>query len=147
MALTWGNIKQWSPATLDTAETNLRKARRSMLDLADELETMGLPKQWHGDASQASRTRLTNVTQDLKDLVAEVSAAYTAVCDAADGVRGVEQAVDAAQEFATLHQLSISADGTVTDKGPGGNAATPCTPGVFERLVEEVDLVFTGSAD
>jgi len=119
VALTWGNIKQWSPATLDTAETNLRKARRSMLDLADELETMGLPKQWHGDASQASRTRLTNVTQDLKDLVAEVSAAYAAVCDAADGVRGVEQAVDAAQEFATLHQLSISADGTVTDKGPG----------------------------
>ncbi|EAQ00278.1 hypothetical protein JNB_08904 [Janibacter sp. HTCC2649] len=118
MALTWGNIKQWSPATLDTAETTLREARRSMLDLADELETMGLPKQWHGDASQASRTRLTNVTQDLKDLVAEVSAAYTAVCDAADGVRGVEQAVDAAQEFATLHQLSISADGTVSDMGP-----------------------------
>ncbi|MEO7268123.1 MAG: alpha/beta hydrolase [Knoellia sp.] len=118
MALTWGNIKQWSPATLDTAETDLRKARRSMLDLADELETMGLPKQWHGDASQASRTRLTNVTQDLKDVVAEVSAAYTAVCDAADGVRGVELAVDAAQEFATLHRLSISADGTVTDTGP-----------------------------
>jgi hypothetical protein len=118
VTLTWGNVKQWSPTTLDTAETNLRKARRSMLDLADELETMGLPKQWHGDASQGSRTRLKNVTQDLKDLVAEVSAAYTAVCDAADGVRGVELAVDAAQEFATLHQLSISADGTVTDRGP-----------------------------
>jgi hypothetical protein len=35
----------------------------------------------------------------------------------------------------------------VTDKGPGGNAATPCTAGVFERLAKEVDLVFTGSAD
>ena len=35
----------------------------------------------------------------------------------------------------------------VTDKGPGGNAATPCTPEVFDRLVREVDLVFTGSAD
>lgn len=118
MALTWGDIKQWSPTTLDTAEADLRKARRSMLDLADELETMGLPKRWHGDASQTSRTRLTNVTEDLKDIVAEVSTAYTAVCDAADGVRGVELAVDAAQEFATLHHLSISADGTVTDKGP-----------------------------
>jgi hypothetical protein len=35
----------------------------------------------------------------------------------------------------------------VTDKGPGGNAATPCTAEAFERLVEEVDLVLTGSAD
>jgi hypothetical protein len=35
----------------------------------------------------------------------------------------------------------------VTDKGPGGNAATPCNPDVLERLSKEVDLVFTGSAD
>jgi hypothetical protein len=37
--------------------------------------------------------------------------------------------------------------GLVTDKGPGANAATACTPAVFARLVEEVDLVLTGSAD
>ncbi len=35
----------------------------------------------------------------------------------------------------------------VTDKGPGGNAATPCTPQVLEQLTKEVDLVLTGSAD
>jgi hypothetical protein len=35
----------------------------------------------------------------------------------------------------------------VTDKGPGANSATPCTPQVFDRLTEEVDLVLTGSAD
>ena len=35
----------------------------------------------------------------------------------------------------------------VTDKGPGGNAATACTPPVMERLAKEVDLVLTGSAD
>jgi len=118
VALTWGSIKQWAPTTLDTAEVDLRTDRRSLLDLADELETMGLPKNWHGDAAEVSRTELRNVTQDLKDLVAEVSAAYAAVCDAADGVRGVELAVDAAAEYATLHDLSISSDGTVTDVGP-----------------------------
>lgn len=118
MALTWGDVKKWTPATLDTAEVNLRKDRRSLLDLADELETMGLPKNWHGDAAQVSRTKLKSVTQNLKDVVAEVSAAYTAVCDAADGVRGVELAVDAAAEYARLHDLSISSDGTVTDAGP-----------------------------
>jgi hypothetical protein len=35
----------------------------------------------------------------------------------------------------------------VTDKGPGHNAATPCSDDVLARLGEEVDLVFTGSAD
>jgi len=35
----------------------------------------------------------------------------------------------------------------VTDKGPGHNAATPATDVVYDRLVKEVDLVITGSAD
>jgi hypothetical protein len=35
----------------------------------------------------------------------------------------------------------------VTDKGPGANAATPCTPEILEQLAKEVDLIFTGSAD
>jgi hypothetical protein len=37
--------------------------------------------------------------------------------------------------------------GLVTDKGPGHNAATPVRDDVLARLVEEVDLVITGSAD
>ena len=35
----------------------------------------------------------------------------------------------------------------VTDKGPGANAATPCTPAVFERISDECDVVLTGTAD
>jgi hypothetical protein len=35
----------------------------------------------------------------------------------------------------------------VTTKGPGHNAATPCSDEVFARLTKEVDLVLTGSAD
>ena len=35
----------------------------------------------------------------------------------------------------------------VTDKGPGHNAATPCSSEVIDRLAREVDLVLTGSAD
>ena len=35
----------------------------------------------------------------------------------------------------------------VTDKGPGANAATPCTGETMERIGKEVDLVLTGSAD
>jgi hypothetical protein len=35
----------------------------------------------------------------------------------------------------------------VTDKGPGANAATPCTPAVLDRLTQECDVALTGSAD
>ncbi|MCJ7438471.1 MAG: hypothetical protein MUP97_12015 [Acidimicrobiia bacterium] len=35
----------------------------------------------------------------------------------------------------------------VIEKGPGANAATPCTEAVFERLRSECDVVLTGSAD
>ena len=35
----------------------------------------------------------------------------------------------------------------VTDKGPGHNAATPCSDAVLDRRAKEVDLVITGSAD
>jgi hypothetical protein len=38
----------------------------------------------------------------------------------------------------------------VTKKGPGGqsaNAAIPCAPDIFERVVNEADIVITGAAD
>jgi hypothetical protein len=50
----------------------------------------------------------------------------------------------------TAEQLAMRTGASVvliTDKGPGANAATPCTPAVLEQLSKEVDLVLTGSAD
>jgi hypothetical protein len=35
----------------------------------------------------------------------------------------------------------------VSDKGPGHNAATPCSDQVLDRMAKEVDIVLTGSAD
>ncbi|CAN7180262.1 alpha/beta hydrolase [Knoellia sp. LjRoot47] len=114
MPLTWSDITAWKHEPLATAERELRTTRRDLLDLADELATMGLPKNWTGDAAETSGTRLATVADDLRDVVAEVSAAYTAVCDAADGVLGVVGAVDQAQEYARLSSLTISASGVVT---------------------------------
>ena len=47
-------------------------------------------------------------------------------------------------------QLAVRTGATVslvTEKGPGHNAATPCSDEVLDKLTEEVDLVITGSAD
>ncbi|MFW5468528.1 alpha/beta hydrolase [Knoellia sp. CPCC 206435] len=114
MALTWSDITRWRHEPFATAESRLRTTRRDMLDLADELATMGLPRSWTGSASQTSGNRLRIITDDLRDVVAEVSAAFTAVCDAADAVLGVVTAVDEAQEYARLSSLVISSGGTVS---------------------------------
>jgi hypothetical protein len=50
----------------------------------------------------------------------------------------------AAEQLAMRTGASLA---LITEKGPGANAATPCTPAVLERLSKEVDLVLTGSAD
>lgn len=72
MALTWKDITGWTPGPLDTAEANLRTARSTLTELADELATMGTPSNWTGSAATAANGKLKTVSQDLKDLVAEV---------------------------------------------------------------------------
>lgn len=53
----------------------------------------------------------------------------------------------AAQSLASRVGASVS---LVTKKGPQGlsaNAAIPCAPDIFDRLVAEADIVITGAAD
>jgi len=50
----------------------------------------------------------------------------------------------AASQLASRTGATLS---LVTDKGPGHNAATPCSDEVLSRLAGEVDVVITGSAD
>ena len=50
----------------------------------------------------------------------------------------------------TLAQRTGARVSLVTKKGPQGrsaNAAIPCAPDIFERLVAEADVVITGAAD
>jgi hypothetical protein len=52
--------------------------------------------------------------------------------------------VRVAEQLAARTGATVS---LVTYKGPGHNAATPCSDEVMDKLTEEVDLVITGSAD
>lgn len=50
----------------------------------------------------------------------------------------------------TLAQRTGATVSLVVKKGPGGrsaNAAIPCAPDVFDRVLDEADLVVTGAAD
>lgn len=118
MPLTWGDILQWHPAALDSAEAALRAARSACTDRAGDLDAMATPKGWSGDAADNASVSLRRLRGELRDLVAQVSAAYTAVRDAADGVRGVESAVRTALDHAHAGEFSIDADGTVRDLRP-----------------------------
>jgi hypothetical protein len=52
--------------------------------------------------------------------------------------------VRAAEQLASRTGARVA---LVTDKGAGRNAATPCSDEVLDRLVNDVDVVVTGSAD
>lgn len=106
MALTWGEIKRWRAGPLDSAERGLRTARDDLLRLSDELAEMGVPRNWGGEAANASRGALRRVTDSVETLVAEISGSRRAVADASDAVAGVEQAVSAVTEYASTNNLS-----------------------------------------
>jgi hypothetical protein len=55
-----------------------------------------------------------------------------------------ELMVRAAEQLASRTGARVA---LVTDKGAGRNAATPCSDEVLDRLVDDVDVVVTGSAD
>jgi hypothetical protein len=55
-----------------------------------------------------------------------------------------ELMVRAADQLASRTGARVS---LVTDKGAEHNAATPCSDAVLQRLVDEADVVITGSAD
>jgi hypothetical protein len=155
MELTWGNIKQWRAAPLESAERDLKTARDDLLRLSDELAEMGVPKNWGGSAATASRQALGRVSDNIEWLVAEVSGAHRAVMDAADAVDGVVRGVEAVTNYARLHNLSVSADGTVTDDEPGmcyasehdAKLATQERQGIVDECVSRIEEALRKAAD
>lgn len=71
MALTWKDIAGWTPGR-STRPRPTSAGPSTLTELADELATMGTPSNWTGSAATAANGKLKTVSQDLKDLVAEV---------------------------------------------------------------------------
>lgn len=114
MMVTWRHASSWRSEPIEQVEIALRADRDALLSCADELDRMGTPTDWTGEAAEAAKQRRAELCDDLEVLVAELSAARKAAIQAADALVGVEHAVAEARSFATAKGFTIADDGTVT---------------------------------
>lgn len=115
MSYGWAEVVRWSAGPLDTAFADLTSRRDELLECQDELDAMGTPTHWVGDAAEGARSSRRALTDDLEVLVAQISAARRALATASDAMPGLERAVENARSHARDHGLAIGTDGSVED--------------------------------
>jgi hypothetical protein len=122
--VSYGDIRQWKSAPLDTAVADLNKRGDELLGLSDELAAAGTPQAWTGDAANAARGKRDSITDRMEHLVAGVAAVRRAIGEATDAVEALTHAVRETDELARRNQFTIGDDGRITDtQSTSDNAA------------------------
>jgi hypothetical protein len=116
--ISYGQVRQWRPEPLDSAEQHLKGCGEKLLGLADEFAAMGTPTGWAGLAAAAATSRRTQVTDRMERIVAGVTATRTGLMQGADALTGLKQGVEEADALAKAREFTISDDGSVTDVAP-----------------------------
>jgi hypothetical protein len=119
-ALAWSQVRTWRAGPLEDSGTRLTTTLNRLVGAGDELAAMGRLTGWRGEAADAARCEQKAITDQLEDLVGELSAARAAMFRAADGVLGVQAAVARIEEFAEAQSL------VVTDAGVQDTMPLPC---------------------
>ncbi|AXB47079.1 alpha/beta hydrolase [Amycolatopsis albispora] len=116
--VSYGEVRQWSPGPLDTAERNLKALSDQLIDLSDEFVTTSTPAGWTGDAASAAARERTTITGRMEDIVAGVAAARTGLATAADAVVTLGHAVAEVDALARANGFGIGDNGAVRDVAP-----------------------------
>ncbi len=121
MTATWSQIKKWAPEALHDAAEELRSIEDKLIDLARLVKVE--PTHWTGTAADGAKKELTAIGEVLEDRMTEVAAVRRGLLTAHDAVTGIQSLVADIIDFAASNELSIDAEGTVTDvKEPEGGA-------------------------
>lgn len=115
MGVSWGQVRQWHAAPLETAGNGLHASIDQIMRLDDDLAAHGVAPSWQGQAADAAAAERRALSEKLEDLITEVSVARRAVLEAADVVGGIERSVTGVESFAAAKGLSLSDDGRVDD--------------------------------
>lgn len=118
MTLTYGNVRQWDPAGITTASTELRAELDTLEKACDELEAHSVPGSWVGFASAMAKWRTSTLVGRMSTHVEETSQFERAIFNAESEVSAVKRSIDAIDADARAQDFEISADGTVTDVSP-----------------------------
>ncbi|MGH8572449.1 MAG: hypothetical protein ACREX8_07735, partial [Gammaproteobacteria bacterium] len=119
MTASYHDVRRWDAEALEGAANTIRASKDKLLGLEDELTVSFGPLFWHGEAADAARGRLSVLRDRAERVVAEASAVQRALHAASDAVSELKILVEEIDSFASTHQFSIAADGSLRD-----NAAT-----------------------
>lgn len=113
MSPAWEDIQDWDPAALRDAADDLSTRRQTLLTAAQDSEAAHAGIASTGDAVDQMKTTLSNMTDDLDQLMSEASELMMATAEAADGVWQVQTKVIECHDYAHMHRLTINGDGSV----------------------------------
>ena len=114
MSLTYGQVRTWRAAPLETAGEDTSAHIETITSLQSDLEATRVPG-WTGYAADAAERERATLQDQLEVVAARLGATRRAFFDTADAVTGVEHAVREVDALALTHQFEISGTGMVTD--------------------------------
>lgn len=112
---TFGDLRGWDAAGLESASTDLRGDLRVLERARDDLEQKTLPDSWSGLARLSGEIRQRALVGRMSEHVDGVRVFERAVFSAAATVRTIRTEVDAIDSDARGRELSVGADGSVSD--------------------------------
>lgn len=118
MSITWAQMRDWKADGLTHAGDVCNKAKQTLLNQEDELKASAVPKMWEGEASEAAKIQNAKLTDDIQDLMVQVSALGTGLDRAAPRVQHIASMSEHLQTRAHTKQFEIGQDGAVRDLKP-----------------------------
>lgn len=106
--LTWGTIKEWKSAHLDSVVEGLLNQRNKAMGVHEQIRDIDVTTGWEGNGASASQNALAR----LKDICAHhlglIGELMTATSSAQSGLSEVEHAVAEAQSFADSNGFPLT---------------------------------------
>lgn len=118
--VTVADIRNWRPERLNEVFDQLSRQQDTLVALEDELAAIRNPPEWEGAAAAAARLGYDWLAEDLRRLVAGVSAVRRSVGEASEVALALTRALTEAQDLARFHGFEVTGAGAVLDVHPPG---------------------------
>lgn len=140
--LTYEKLMSWRPDALSSTADQLNADRKRFIDLQDEIDQGKPPESWIGQAATSANSTYPRLSNDLNDLVAEVSPVIQALDDAASTIKS-------SQDHAQTTMTTIESRGWIAKFSSGGVEVSDPSPrdDLTDDQAKELASVMQGFAD
>ncbi|MBW3085091.1 hypothetical protein KEM60_01284 [Austwickia sp. TVS 96-490-7B] len=113
--LSWKDVKTWKKSLLEEFGNGIKSDIDRLLRCQDDLTAIKADGKWAGAAANKAREESGKIDDQLKDIVATLSAMQKGIYRASDELGGLEDSIKNVLSFCDSHQFSVSDHGQVSD--------------------------------